>query len=76
LLFNPKVAGHTQMQSQPKLTAIAESKDHLLAQRFRIGQPLPGQASNQFLWIYAAKDARLSIAQNDFQDFRTSADLP
>jgi hypothetical protein len=44
------------MQSQPKLTAIAESKDHLLAQRFRIGQPLSGQAPNQFLWIYAPKD--------------------
>jgi hypothetical protein len=54
------------MQSQPELTAIAESKDHLLAQRFRIGQPLPGQVPNQFLWMYAPKDTRLSIAQNDF----------
>jgi hypothetical protein len=37
---------------------------------------LPGQAPNQFLWIYAPKDTRLSIAQNDFQDFHASPDLP
>jgi hypothetical protein len=58
------------------LAPIAESKYHLLAQRFRIQQPLAGQGSNEFLWIYAPKDARRSVAQNDFQDFLTSSDRP
>src|SRR5258708_20958396 len=75
-LFNPEFAGHAQMQSQPMLAPIAESKYHLLAQRFRIQQPLAGQGSNEFLWIYAPKDARRSVAQNHFQDFLTSSDLP
>src|SRR5260221_791678 len=75
-LYSPESAAHAQMQSQPILAPIAESKYHLLAQRFRIQQPSAGQGSNEFLWIYAPKDARRSVAQNDFQDFCTSSYRP
>jgi hypothetical protein len=75
-LFNPEFAGHAQMQSQPILAPIAESKYHLLAQPFRIEQPLAGQRSNEFLWIYAPKEARLSVAKNYFQDYCASSHRP
>jgi hypothetical protein len=75
-LLDPQLAGHAQMHSQPILTSIAEPKYHLFTEGFGIEKPLTAQAPTKFHRIYAPKDTRSPVAQNDLQDFRATPDFP
>jgi hypothetical protein len=74
--FHPKLAGHTQMESQPNFTAFSESEYHLLAQSLRVEKLLSGYGPDKPLRIHASKDTRFSVAQSDFQNFCTFSHLP
>src|ERR1700736_2124532 len=74
--FDPKFAGHTQMEPQPQFAMFPESENHLLSASFGIEKPLPAQSTYQLLRIDTAKDARLPVAQSHFQNLGSLSHLP